>query len=65
MPLLVITDWDNGPMGGGFFIHFPRHRNVYYDGGGMFDLIGKKPKTKEEEERIVELVALILLMNCC
>jgi hypothetical protein len=65
MPQATITDWANGPMGPGFFLHFPAHRNIWYDGGGMWDYIehDRTDDGPEREKRIGEIVALILLMR--
>lgn len=69
MPTATITDWANGPMGPGWFIRFPAHVDIFYDGGGMWDLLPDVPKTKEQEKRFTEIIALILLMRaqheCC
>lgn len=69
MPLATITDWANGPMGPGWFIKFRANVDIFYDGGGFFDLIRDVPKTAEQEKRFTEIIALILLMRaqseCC
>lgn len=63
MPLLVTTNWADGPMGPGFFLLFSANTAIFYDGGGFFELIGQRPGDAERQERFGELVALVILMR--
>ena len=63
MPVFVVTDWANGPMGPGFFILFRAHVDVFYDGGPMHHLIDRPKDKGKLEERFGELFALIMLMR--
>ena len=64
MPIFVVTDWVNGPMGPGWFVKFPRHRDVWYDGGPPVNLT-EDSLGGEDYEKDSEMVALILLMLRC
>jgi len=63
MPTYTVTDWENGPMGPGFFILFPRHEDRWYDGGIINELIDVDKDDADEERRVGELFALIMLMR--
>ncbi len=63
MPVFTTMDWINGPMGPGFFLLFPANVDIFYDGGGFWELIGQEPGTLERQKRLGELVALVLLMR--
>jgi len=63
MPTYVVTDWIYGPMGPGFFIKFPRHTDVWYDGGTMHEKITKDEGGREIEDKRGELFALVMLMR--
>lgn len=62
MPLVTITDWANGPMGPGFFLLYPRHVDIFYDGGPFHALLGNDDRVKKKEQETDVLVALSLLM---
>ncbi len=62
MPLATITDWKFGPMGPGFFLLFPAHVDIFYDGGDFHALLGGDGKGKKKEHESDTLVALSLLM---
>ena len=62
MPTYVVTDWVNGPMGPGWFVMFPRHRDAWYDGGPMD--WKKEEKRDDIEELDAEILALILMLRC-
>lgn len=62
MPLATITDWVYGPQGPGFFLLFPAHVDVFYDGGDFHTLLGSDDKDKKKEHESDSLMALSLLM---
>jgi len=63
MPTYVVTDWENGPMGPGFFILFPRHDTRWFDGGNFYDYIYEPKKAGDEKEKDDVLFALFMLMR--
>ena len=66
MPQAETPSCGNGPMGPGFFMLFPAHADIFYDGGPMDALIGddgkKKRKKKRKEHETDILIALSLMM---
>jgi len=62
MPEVVTRDWEDGPMGPGFFLLFPRNVSFFYDGGEMTALL--EEPSADKKKGMDELVALIMLMGC-
>ncbi|KKN88359.1 hypothetical protein LCGC14_0249220 [marine sediment metagenome] len=62
MPLVVTSDWNDGPMGPGWFVMLPKNTSIFYDGGPMDDLL-VGPEGADERKRQDELFALIMLMR--